>query len=220
MWELCAWATRREGATNCHWEGPQRRKRRLPSDAAASTHATVSAAVEALFSSDSRAQLVQASLRKSALDIAKAIRGQIAATERVSMLQVLAISTGVMKAKGQNVRLATADASCSRRTALARDIARFVLSLRKLGLGCKNAAVYAAAAVTIMQRGYYHQGVELVPKLQWVADNAPGDTQYSLVPSVGCRAISIAVRAIKRSLISNACNALIARRFICSPESR
>lgn len=94
-------------------------------------------------------------------------------------------------------------ASPARVEALSQSIARFIVKLRKHNVKIKNAQVYTAAIVDIMSVGLSHQGVSLVPKVDWVAESAPGDVQYSAAAGINCRAMSMAVRHIKRLMVTD-----------------
>lgn len=207
--------THRSGKPVRHWETVNAgKKKAAPIEARAVLSLTVVTTLMALFFGPEREKLVRNSLRKSAADIAKEARSMFALSGNapVQMQALLAIGVNVVTAKGQSIRMGSPDQKQVR--GLAVDITSFLLMLRGQGVKCKNPAVYTAAVLTILTVGYSHRGCVLMPAIPWVARCVPGDMQYRIVGTIGCRAVSIAVRTLKAAVISASGNALPHRRFL------
>ena len=209
----------RPGDTTKHWEAASRRRRRSSSDSNAQTMKTVKTTLTALFHGPGRRQKVTAAAAKTAHDAAKIIRHTIAKSGGISMHQVAAVVRECVGAKGQSVRLAsTRRASPARIASLSDDIGRYLIR-HSISRSTRAVAVHAAALVAMLCRGYVHQGVRLVPAVEWVREAAPGDNQYSTAPHVVSRAMSIATRGLKGSMVSPTDHPVVANRLVLSPGS-
>lgn len=199
-----------------HWETATKKKGVCAAESRAALHLVISRTLETLLYSEAREKMVLNSLRKSAADIAKEARIVFLATNPapIELSALLSIGVNVLAAKGQCIRRTPATVTKKMVDSLASDIVGFISMLRGHGIKCKNLAVYTAAILTILKVGYTHRNCTLIPAIPWVAECAPGDMQYRVVSTIGCRAVSIAVRAIKAAMVSGNANALPARRFV------
>lgn len=180
---------------------------------------TVKTTLTALFHGRGRRQKVAAAAAKTASDAAKIIRHGIGQSGGVSMHRVAAVVRECIAAKGQAVRLASPQqASPARIASLADDIGRYLIR-HKISRSTRAVAVHSAALVAMLCHGYVHQGVKLVPAVEWVRKTAPGDNQYSTAPHVVSRAMSIATRSLKGSMVSPTDHPVVANRLVLSPGS-
>jgi hypothetical protein len=207
------------GDTTKHWEAAPRKRKRSSSDSNAQTLKTVETTLAALFHGKERKQKARAAATKTANDAAKIVRHNIINHGHIEMWQAMSVVRECLHLKGQAVRLAPPGvASPTRISALSADIGQYLIK-RGLARSTRAVAVHAAAIVAMLCHGYAHHGVQLVPKLDWVRQAAPGDNQYSTAPHVVSRAMSIATRALKASMVSPTDHPVIANRLVLSSGS-
>ena len=174
--------------------------------------------MRSLFDRELRRPSVERSRRKAAADVAKELRFDSAGGQPLQLLRAIHVASTVLAIKGQSVRMPGPEATPKRITALAVDIHRFIMRTCSKVISAKNAAVYTAAVLSLLQTGYTHNDVTLIPVIPWVATSAPGAMHYSIVKTVGCRAVSIAIRTIKANLVSEGSHALVAKRYAETAE--
>jgi len=191
----------RNAFSQVHWEPIARKTKKRTTDASALARLVLKT-LHAIFLGDERKRLIGEERQKAARDAGKGLRKAMKRGRALQCCEVFSIINAAIKARGRAV-LFPESASPARVEALSHIIARFIIKLRMHNVKIKNAQVYTAALVDIMSVGLTHQGVPLVPKLAWVAESAPGDVQYSAAAGINCRAMSMAVRHIKRLLVTD-----------------
>jgi hypothetical protein len=184
-----------------HWEAPTAKRRRIAPDNGPLKRAVLKT-LRQLFLGKERRALICAEREKAAKDAGKGIRRALRAGKSLECSDVFAIVNAAVRTRGRSV--ASPDAATPERVAeLAEKISVFILKLRSRGVKIKNVQVYTAALTELMSVGVVHQGVSMVPKLDWVSRSAPGDSQYSLTTGINSRAMSIAIRHLKGIFVSD-----------------
>lgn len=173
----------------------------------------IKATMRALFCPKLRKNAVGLSRRKAAIDVAKELRFERSNGRALLMSRMMKVTLAVVKVKGQSIRMPSQHATPPRLDALAQDLHHFLHKVCGTAISTKNAAVHTAAVVTLLQTGYVHKSVQLIPKIEWVQESAPGPMHVNIVKTVGCRAVSIAIRAIKAALITEGDHPRILNRF-------
>lgn len=184
-----------------HWEATSR-KRKQPTTDASALRRSIRKTLHLIFLGPDRLRLIQEERQKAARDAGKGLRKALRRGNTLRCGDLFSIINAAIGARGRAVAYPES-ASAERVNALAASITRFILKLRSHGVRVKNVQVYTAALTDIMSVGFEHQGVALVPKVEWVAESAPGDVQYSAAAGINCRAMSIAVRHLKRLLVTD-----------------
>ena len=194
-------APSRNAFSQVHWEPLARKHTKRATDASAMARLVLKT-LHAIFLGKERKRLISEERQKAARDAGKGLRKAMKRGRPLRCCEVFSIINAAIKARGRAVTCPES-ASPARVDALSQSIARFIVKLRKHNVKIKNAQVYTAALVDIMSVGLIHQGVSLVPKVAWVAESAPGDVQYSAAAGINCRAMSMAVRHIKRIMVTD-----------------
>jgi hypothetical protein len=155
---------------------------------------------------------------KAFTDAARAAKTTFNKTGRIALGCVAEYVFRTLKRRRESVTEADG-ASPDRIENLASDVARFILRQRKQGHEMKNAGVYGAAFLWIMKSGHTVAGVDMIPKIGWVAKSVPGDMQFAASKAIGSRSMSAAVRELKDLCVSASSSVKATQRFVLSnPE--
>lgn len=87
---------------------------------------------------------------------------------------------------------------------LGSDIAVYLANVRPYLQQCKGYPALCAACVGFLATGLEVGGVTLFPRIQWIAELSPRDTDYGKIPGFQSRPLSVASRSIK----TTACTAV------------
>lgn len=155
---------------------------------------------------------------KAFADAARAAKTTFNKTGRISLECVASYVFRTLKRRRESVTDADG-ATPDRIQALASDVARFIIRQRAGGREMKNAVVYGAAFLWIMKSGHVVSGVDMIPRVGWVARSVPGDMQFAASKCIGSRSMSAAIRELKDLCVSGSSDVKVSQRFVLSnPE--
>lgn len=78
----------------------------------------------------------------------------------------------------------------------------YIMHIKPLLQHCKGHNALVAACVGFLSKGLRHNNVVIFPKLHWVAELAPADTDYGKLSGFQSRPLSVAARTIKNCATS------------------
>ena len=191
-----------DGSFKRHWEidgahpaRVKRRKAQAKTDAAAKLDAAIESTCRTIFASPERAAAAEKAAKKAGERAARAMPPGIATLD--DMMQAVASEC---RAAGNAAVAATNSEHDVRRVAAVVKAATRLITGK--GFKSKNAAITAAAILSLMQDGFEVDGCVMVEKHPFSHYYLPTQAQLGTMAGLQCRAITLAIRAIKRFMVT------------------
>lgn len=168
-----------------HTMAPEKHKRATKRKRSA--HASTAAALGSLLLSEKAEELRLASRRRQAQRV----------TSAVLPLAPFLVQMREVRRVYPRKRRPPADQAQRNVDALAPPLHAYIERIKPHLGPCKGHNALVAACVAFLSKGLRHAGVEIIPKLKWVAELAPCDSDYGKIPGFQSRPLSVASRMIK-----------------------
>jgi hypothetical protein len=211
----------RPNDTSQHWSGtPTKRRKTAPSERAATIVSDILSAINTIFHSPKRAELVDNAIRKVTVDAARVMRAAVQLHRPIPITHAMALLLRVVADKQRSIMLVTAPATHPRMQSLAHDLAKYLIEQRRARPNqITNMVVYTVALLGLLRVGITHDGVVLVPCVPWIVECSPDDNQYCTIEGVESRAVTFATRHLKSIMVSGSGHPVVTSRLRLSPAS-
>jgi hypothetical protein len=189
-----------DGTFKRHWEiqgahpaRTKRRKAQAAADAAAKLNATIEKTCKVIFASDERRTAAAKATRKTADRAARAAPSPASFNDIMTAIAAECIAAG-------NAIIAPPQDQTTK--GIANTIKAATRFITAKGFKSKNPAITAAAILSLMQHGFKVNECTMVERHAFPNRYLPTQAQLGTMKGLQCRAITLAIRAIKRFMVT------------------